>query len=228
MQQLREFAAGLIESLARKDGELRTRQLKIDQLTHEMAVSSGGSLPPVASSCTVNNACCLTRRCWPTWRPWRWSLPRCSRKWRRRRKRSRAGAAAAAPARNLRHEPERTVCSCGCPLQAYRRGREREARLHAGGVPGRATHSRQVGLCAVPDAHAGAGAGADHRQGASHRRVAGPGPGGEVCGPPTALSSRRSSLRGPAWPCRARRSPSGSASAACTCSPWSRRCGRRC
>ena len=37
-QQLREFAAELIERLARKDHELRHKQLKIEQLTHEMAV----------------------------------------------------------------------------------------------------------------------------------------------------------------------------------------------
>ena len=37
-QQLREFAAGLIERVARQDQELRCKQLKIDQLTHEMAV----------------------------------------------------------------------------------------------------------------------------------------------------------------------------------------------
>ena len=37
-QQLREFAAHLIETLASKDSELRYKQLKIDQLTHEMAV----------------------------------------------------------------------------------------------------------------------------------------------------------------------------------------------
>ena len=37
-QQLREFAAGLIERVTRQDQELRYKQLKIEQLTHEMAV----------------------------------------------------------------------------------------------------------------------------------------------------------------------------------------------
>ena len=37
-QQLREFAVGLIERVAHQDQELRCKQLKIDQLTHEMAV----------------------------------------------------------------------------------------------------------------------------------------------------------------------------------------------
>jgi transposase len=37
-QQLREFAAGLIERIARDEHELRHKQLKIDQLTHEMAL----------------------------------------------------------------------------------------------------------------------------------------------------------------------------------------------
>ena len=37
-QQLREFAASLIETLASKDHELRYKELKIEQLTHEMAL----------------------------------------------------------------------------------------------------------------------------------------------------------------------------------------------
>src|SRR4030095_12728788 len=37
-QQLRAFAAELIETLAGKDRELRHKQLKIEQLTHEMAL----------------------------------------------------------------------------------------------------------------------------------------------------------------------------------------------
>ena len=37
-QQLREFAADLIDRVTRQDQELRYKQLKIDQLTHEMAV----------------------------------------------------------------------------------------------------------------------------------------------------------------------------------------------
>ena len=37
-QQVREFAAGLIEALASKDRELQHKQLKIEQLTHEMAL----------------------------------------------------------------------------------------------------------------------------------------------------------------------------------------------
>jgi len=37
-QQLRALAAELIEKVSRQDQELRHRQLKIDQLTHEMAL----------------------------------------------------------------------------------------------------------------------------------------------------------------------------------------------
>src|SRR5436190_18987448 len=37
-QQLREFAARLIERVTRQDDELRYKQLKIEQLTHEMAL----------------------------------------------------------------------------------------------------------------------------------------------------------------------------------------------
>ena len=75
--------------------------------------------------------------------------------------------------------------------EAHRRGREREARLHPGRVPGRAPHSRQMGLCAVPDADPGAGAGAGDRQGPAHRGAAGPGAGGEVRRSPAAVSPGR-------------------------------------
>lgn len=37
-QQLRAFAAELIETVASKDRELRHKQLKIEQLSHEMAL----------------------------------------------------------------------------------------------------------------------------------------------------------------------------------------------
>ena len=37
-QQLREFATSLLETIASKDHELRYKQLKIEQLTHEMAL----------------------------------------------------------------------------------------------------------------------------------------------------------------------------------------------
>ena len=36
--QLREFAASLLDQVARLDGEVRLKQLKIDQLTHEMSI----------------------------------------------------------------------------------------------------------------------------------------------------------------------------------------------
>ena len=75
--------------------------------------------------------------------------------------------------------------------ETHRRGREREARLHPGRVPCRAPHSRQMGLCEVPDADPGAGAGAGDRQGRAHRGAARPGAGGEVRRSPAAVSTGR-------------------------------------
>lgn len=37
-EALREFAAGLLSQLAQKDETIRVKQLKIDQLTHEMGI----------------------------------------------------------------------------------------------------------------------------------------------------------------------------------------------
>ena len=84
------------------------------------------------------------------------------------------------PRREIRHEPENTTCSCGCALEAHRRGRGREAGLRARRVHGRAPHPRQVGLRQVRDAGPGAGGAAHHRQGHPHRRPAGAGAGGQV------------------------------------------------
>jgi hypothetical protein len=65
-QQLREFAAGLIERVACQEHELRHKQLKIEQLTQEMALlSSAGSLPHAASSGTVRKVVCSKSRLRP-------------------------------------------------------------------------------------------------------------------------------------------------------------------
>jgi transposase len=49
------------------------------------------------------------------------------------------------PRVHIQHEPENTLCACGCQMKD-RRGCRRETRLHPGDVPGGAACARQMGL----------------------------------------------------------------------------------
>ena len=119
-QQLREFAAHLIETLASKDSELRYKQLKIDQLTHEMAVlrrwkfaarseqlhGAQGSLLEETIDADLEALgveLAALRSPTPTQPPK--EQPR------------RTPLPAHLPRVDVRHEPERTVCSCGCAVK---------------------------------------------------------------------------------------------------------------
>jgi len=119
-QQLREFAAGLIETLASKDHELRYKELKIEQLTHEMAVLKRWKFAAqseqlhgmqrnlfdeaIAADLEAITAELATlqssaQRQAPKEQPKRSPLP------------------AHLPRVEVRHEPEQTVCRCGCALK---------------------------------------------------------------------------------------------------------------
>jgi len=119
-QQLREFAVHLIETLASKDSELRYKQLKIDQLTHEMAVlkrwkfaarseqlhGAQGSLLEEAIEADLE-AIAKELAALHTVEP----LPPA------KDKPKRTPLPAHLPRVEVRHEPERTVCSCGCAMK---------------------------------------------------------------------------------------------------------------
>jgi len=119
-QQLRAFAADLIETLAGKDRELRHKQLKIDQLTHEMALlkrwkfaahseqlhaeqrslleeTLDADLEAIALELAALRPAEKTPT--PKEQPKRSALP------------------AHLPRVDVRHEPEHTVCSCGCAMK---------------------------------------------------------------------------------------------------------------
>ena len=118
--QLRQFAADLIEPLASKDLELQCKQLKIEQLTHEMAVlkrwkfaarseqlhgvqrslldeTIDADLEAIALELATLRSPELARG--PRNQPKRSPLP------------------AHLPRVDVRHEPEHTVCSCGCAMK---------------------------------------------------------------------------------------------------------------
>ena len=119
-QQLREFAASLIDRVTRQDQELRYKQLKIEQLTHEMAVlkrwkfaarseqlhgaqrslldeAIEADLEAIAAELVTLRSPTPAQA--PQEQPKRRPLP------------------AHLPRVEVRHEPERTVCSCGCALK---------------------------------------------------------------------------------------------------------------
>ena len=118
--QLRQFAADLIETLAGKDRELQYKQLKIEQLTHEMAVlkrwkfaarseqlhgtqrslldeTIDADLEAIAVELAQLQSPEQVRA--PGNQPKRSTLP------------------AHLPRVDVRHEPDQTVCGCGCAMK---------------------------------------------------------------------------------------------------------------
>jgi transposase len=119
-QQLREFAADLIETLASKDRELNYKQLKIDQLTHEMALlrrwkfaARSEQLHGVQRSLleeTVEaDLEAISSELAALQPPERMRPPKEQPK--------RSPLPAHLPRVEVRHEPEQTVCGCGCALK---------------------------------------------------------------------------------------------------------------
>ena len=119
-QQLREFAADLIDRVTRQDQELRYKQLKIEQLTHEMAVlkrwkfaARSEQLHGVQRS-LLDEAIdvdleAIAAELETLRSPARVQAPKEQPK--------RSALPAHLPRVEVRHEPERTVCSCGCALK---------------------------------------------------------------------------------------------------------------
>ena len=119
-QQLREFAAGLIDRVARQDQELRNKQLKIEQLSHEMAVLKRwkfaarseqlhgvqGSLleESIEADLGAIGAELAALRSSAQAQP-----PKAQAK--------RTPLPAHLPRVEVRHEPQRTVCRCGCAMK---------------------------------------------------------------------------------------------------------------
>jgi transposase len=118
-QELRDLAAALFTQVTQKDQELKTKQLKIDQLTHEMAVLKrwrfgrrSEQLDPAQRSLLEESidedleAIELeleALRDMPSARPK--ATPR------------RTALPAHLPRREVPHEPDSTVCHCGCQLE---------------------------------------------------------------------------------------------------------------
>jgi transposase len=128
-QELRDLATALFTQVTQKDQELKSKQLKIDQLTHEMAVLKrwqfgrrSERLDPAQRSLLEETIdadleaiereleALQTQRPEPTK-----AIPR------------RTALPAHLPRRDISHEPDSTVCRCGCQLE--RIGEEISERL---------------------------------------------------------------------------------------------------
>ena len=119
-QQLREFAADLIETLANRDRELHHKQLKIEQLTHEMAVlkrwkfaARSEQLHGVQRSLldeTIDADLEAIATELGTLRAPERTLPAKDQP-------KRSPLPAHLPRVEVRHEPEQTICSCGCAMK---------------------------------------------------------------------------------------------------------------
>jgi transposase len=118
--QLRELAASLIETLASKDRELRYRQIKIDRLTHEMAAlkrwkfaarseqwhgAQGSLLEESIEADLEAIGAELAALRHPESTPPAKDPPK------------RSPLPAHLPRIDVRHEPEHTVCRCGCAMK---------------------------------------------------------------------------------------------------------------
>jgi transposase len=119
-QQLREYAADLIETLASKDRELQHKQLKIDQLTHEMAVLKRWKFAARSEQLHGEQRSLLDEAIdadleaiaaeLATLRSPEQTPPA-------KDKPKRSPLPAHLPRVEVRHEPEQTVCSCGCEMK---------------------------------------------------------------------------------------------------------------
>src|SRR6185503_13859999 len=119
-QQLRAFAAELLATVASQDQELRHKQLKIEQLTHEMAVlkrwkfaARSEQLHGVQRS-LLDEAIdadleAIAQELETLRSPARVQAPKEQPK--------RSPLPAHLPRVEVRHEPERTICACGCAMK---------------------------------------------------------------------------------------------------------------
>lgn len=119
-QQLRAFAADLIETLASKDRELQYKQLKIEQLTHEMAVLKRWKFAARSEQLHGTQRSLLDETIDADLEAIAVELatlrsPEPARVPRNPPKRS--PLPAHLPRVDVRHEPEQTVCRCGCAMQ---------------------------------------------------------------------------------------------------------------
>ena len=117
---LREFAAALLGQLARKDETIRVKQLKIDQLTHEMAILKRWRFGRRSEQIESDQRSLLEESIDEDLEAISVELealqePAADRPAMQQPRR--VALPGHLPRREIRHEPELTECSCGCALE---------------------------------------------------------------------------------------------------------------
>jgi hypothetical protein len=119
-EALREFAAKLLGKLAQKDETIRVKQLKIDQLTHEMAILKRWRFGRRSEQLESGQRSLLEESIDEDLEAISVELealqePAADRP--AKQKPRRVALPGHLPRREIRHEPEQTACSCGCALE---------------------------------------------------------------------------------------------------------------
>ncbi len=119
-EALREFAVALLGKLAQKDETIRVKQLKIDQLTHEMAILKRWRFGRRSEQLESGQRSLLEESIDEDLEAISIELgalqePAADRP--AKHKPRRVALPGHLPRREIRHEPELTECSCGCALE---------------------------------------------------------------------------------------------------------------
>jgi len=119
-EALREFASGLLGQLAQKDETIRVKQLKIDQLTHEMGILKRWRFGRRSEQLESGQRSLLEESIDEDLEAIGIELealqePTADRQ--KKEKPRRAALREHLPRREIRHEPEQIQCSCGCVLE---------------------------------------------------------------------------------------------------------------
>ena len=119
--ELRDLATALLTQVTQKDQELKFKQLKIDQLTHEMAMLKRWRFGRRSEQLDPAQRSLLEESIDEDLEAIELELEALREKRERpeppQDKPRRTALPAHLPRREIRHEPENTVCSCGCTLE---------------------------------------------------------------------------------------------------------------
>ena len=183
--------------ISRKDQELRTKQLKIEQLTHEMATLKRWRFARSSERLDSPQRSLLEETIDEDLEAIELEVQADSN---RARARARSASLAArhcprsCPRREIPHEPEHTVCGCGCALE--RIGEDVSEKLDY--TPGSFSverHVRGKWVCrSCQTSDPGPGSAAGDRQGDPDLGAPGAGADRQVCGPRCRSTARKRSL----------------------------------
>ena len=121
-QELRDLATALLTQVTQKDHELKSKQLKIDQLTHEMAVLKRWRFGRRSEQLDVAQRSLLEESIDEDLEAIELELEALREKHEQRPEPPKATPRRTAlpahlPRREVSHEPDSTVCRCGCQLE---------------------------------------------------------------------------------------------------------------